>query len=95
MQRGKDKRLNFQMVKKSPPAVTATVKIVSRPIGSEVIIANRSYGITPLTLNLPPGNYLLGVVHRGYRTFYQDIRLKPGKNPSVLARLKQKDKVDN
>ena len=64
------------------------VDIVSRPLSAKVFIDGQYVGPTPLTLDLDPGTYSLEIRHRGYIPYRQDMRIRPGGNSPLMARLR-------
>ncbi len=62
-----------------------TLDIVSKPLNAKVFINGEYIGRTPLHKRLRPDRYSVELRHRGYRPYYQKIRVAPGTDVSVHA----------
>jgi TonB family protein len=69
-----------------PPA-PATVVITSDPPGARVIVGKKERGVTPFRFTQSPGKASISVEKDGYKPFRKDLRLQPGKQETVEARL--------
>lgn len=65
----------------------ATVMIRSDPPGARVIVGKKERGVTPYRLTLPAGKASITVEKDGFKPFRKDLRLSPGKQETVEARL--------
>lgn len=63
------------------------LSILSTPDGAAVTIDNRPMGVTPITVELPPGSHHLHLHLTGYRDQQQDIVLEARKPQDVVLRL--------
>lgn len=67
--------------------LNGTLKISSEPVGGEVYINGSYKGITPLTLELYPGDYTVEIKKEGYESYTEKTRVLPGKTTSITATL--------
>lgn len=94
--------INAARVELKPPPPgpgTANVEIISTPPGADVILILRSedsdgqpkeYGLTPTTVNVPAGKYLINLEMSGYRYFQREVTLKEGETRKVNAKLQKR-----
>jgi hypothetical protein len=74
----------LEELKKAPAAVNVT----SVPAGAEVSLDGTAQpGITPVTVNIPPGTHRLGVALKGYDKFETDVTVTPGQKLDQNAEL--------
>jgi hypothetical protein len=83
----------------SPGPGTANIEITSTPPGADIILIERSedsdgrpqqYGLTPKTVNVPAGKYLINLEMSGYGYFQREVTLKEGETMKVNASLKKR-----
>jgi hypothetical protein len=72
-----------------PPASASTgaLNVDSRPTGASVTINGRASGKTPLTLDLPPGEYQVLMTMPGFRNFATTVRVVAGERVRAAASL--------
>jgi serine/threonine-protein kinase len=63
-----------RMVKPSTGTAAETrVSVLTTPMGASVYINGKSYGVTPMTVSLPPAHYRILLRKEGYREIKDDI----------------------
>ena len=81
------------------PASGGTIEIKSTPSGAAIFLvpigedeagAPQQYGLTPATINVPPGKYLINLEVSGYKAFQKSITAEQGKTMTVNATLKKR-----
>jgi formylglycine-generating enzyme required for sulfatase activity len=76
---------------KSDKAATGSIKVKSTPAGAAVYVNGAPKGSTPISINgLSPGNVGLKVVHDGYESVEDSVKIEAGKDESMnytLARV--------
>ena len=78
----KSKTVNITLV-----LLNGTLKISSEPSGAEVYVNTSYRGITPLTLELPPGEYTIEIKKEGYAPYTEKARILPGEATEVITTL--------
>ena len=66
---------------------TGTLSVDAEPVGCTVSINHTQRGTTPLTLELPPGDYGVAVRHEGYRPEYRRATVEEGMRRSIHLEL--------
>jgi hypothetical protein len=61
--------------------------ITTDPSGALIYIDGVYRGTSPLTLELDPGTYTVGVEKPNYKTAYETVTLNPGESRSILVKL--------
>lgn len=90
-----DEKLNqanarLSELKKTPGSVVVS----STPPGADVALDGAAQpGMTPITLNAPPGTHHISVALKGYETYEADVSVKPGQKVDQKAELKEKAAV--
>lgn len=67
----------------------AQLSVTSSPSGARVIINHKSYGNTPLHLELDPGKVTVSLSKSGYQDYRQTVTLTSGKTRKVAANLQR------
>lgn len=65
----------------------ATLGIDSTPSGAAVRIENIDVGLTPVTVERPPGSYHVALLQAGYRPYETTMKVAPGQHADVRAAL--------
>jgi hypothetical protein len=73
-------------VKSTPPGAG----VVLVPVGEGGADPPQSYGVTPATVRVAPGKYLLNLEMSGYKPFQQRITVEEGKTIPINATLKKR-----
>ena len=74
-------------------ATTSSLKVSSKPVGARVSVAGKSRGKTPLTLELPFGDYEVRVEYPGFATQSRVVKLIGAKPISLDVVLESLDQV--
>ncbi len=77
-----------KQAKKTETALT----IRSNIYHDDVVIDGKSYGPTPLSLNLPNGTYHISVTRNGFKTWQQSVQLKGG-DRTIWAQMQRNIKL--
>ncbi len=64
-----------------------TLDIVSKPLNAKVFINGKYFGKTPLNVKLRPEKYSIELRHKGFKPYYQEIKIRPGAHVPVRADL--------
>jgi TonB family protein len=70
----------------APPA-SATLSVISDPSGARVTLGQKSLGVTPLRVQVPPGAVKVAIDKEGFLPWHGDLTLRTGATESVRARL--------
>jgi len=71
-----------------------SILVKSTPSGAEILIDNKSYGKTPLTIqNFNKGEYIITASLKGYILYSKKIKITEGKNNSFSITLQKKGKT--
>ncbi|WP_232054710.1 PEGA domain-containing protein [Thermococcus sp. 2319x1] len=65
-----------------------TLKIFSDPSGAEVYVNDSYKGTTSITLELPPGTYVVRLTKEGYQEYTATVTISAGETKTVSATLK-------
>lgn len=65
----------------------ATLAVASNIPGASVRLGREPLGLTPVTVQRPPGPYRVLVEKRGFEPYTSDVRLSPGETTSLSAQL--------
>lgn len=75
--------------KEPPPATTATVSLRSEPLGARVLVDGTERGLTPLELELPPGEHTIAFDKPGFVAQEQKLTVEAGAaqelSPTLVA----------
>lgn len=73
----------------SPTTVptTGTISISSSPIGGSVYVDNTYYGITPVSVQVPPGTHTVMVRMEGYQDAATTTEVTAGQSSTVVVSL--------
>jgi len=63
------------------------LNVDSRPSGASVTINGKASGRTPLTIDLPPGEYQVLMAMPGFRNFATTVRVVAGERVRAAASL--------
>jgi hypothetical protein len=66
-----------------PLVTTGKVLITSSPVQAEVYINNQLYGLTPQSLDIPPGTYTVQLMSGGYKPFNQQVAVTAGSTTEI------------
>jgi len=66
---------------------TGALNVDSRPSGASVTINGKASGKTPLTIDLPPGDYQVLMTLAGFRNFATTVRVVAGERVRAAASL--------
>jgi hypothetical protein len=66
-----------------PLITTGKVLINSSPVQAEVHINNQLYGLTPQSLDIPPGTYTVQLMSGGYKPFNQQVAVTAGSTTEI------------
>jgi hypothetical protein len=69
------------------PAATGSLNVDSRPTGANVAINGKPSGTTPLTIDLPPGEYRVLMTMSGFRNFATTVRVVAGERARAAYSL--------
>jgi hypothetical protein len=70
-----------------PAASAGALNVDSRPTGASVTINGKASGKTPLTIDLPPGDYQILMTLPGFRNFTTTVRVVAGERVRAAASL--------
>lgn len=70
--------------KEPPPPAPASVSVRTEPLGARVVVDGSERGLTPQTVELPPGEHTVAVDKPGFVAQQQTITVEPG-TPQELA----------
>jgi hypothetical protein len=65
----------------------ATVRIEANQARAVVMVDGRDVGLAPVRLTRPAGSYQLQILKHGFVTYETSLRLTPGQNTQLTARL--------
>jgi hypothetical protein len=72
----------------APAATSGSLFVDSRPAGAEVAIDGKPSGVTPLMIGaIPPGDYVVTIILKGYRPFSTTVRVVAGERARAAASL--------
>ncbi len=88
---GKEHRLDARLEHIDTPVqrepVEGTLSVVSKPLNAKVFVDGTYFGKTPVNVKLRPGRYSIELRHKGFKPYYQEIKVRPGDHVPVRARL--------
>ena len=74
---------------KAPLTGPASLQVVSRPAGAEVIVDGKSVGRTPLSMEMSPGSHDIRLSLPGFKGWATTVDVKPGVTTRVSGSLEQ------
>jgi hypothetical protein len=78
------------VVEEKPPLTgPASLQVVSRPAGAEVIVDGKSVGRTPLSMEMSPGSHEVRLSLPGFKGWATTVDVKPGITTRVSGSLEQ------
>ncbi len=78
------------VVEEKPPLTgPASLQVVSRPAGAEVIVDGKSVGRTPLSMEMSPGSHDVRLSLPGFKGWATSVDVKPGVTTRVSGSLEQ------
>lgn len=67
----------------------ASLQVLSRPVGAEVIVDGKSVGRTPLSMEMNPGAHEVRLSLPGFKGWATNVDVKPGVTTRVSGSLEQ------
>ena len=78
------------VVEEKPPLTgPASLQVVSRPAGAEVIVDGKSVGRTPLSMEMSPGAHEIRLSLPGFKEWATNVNVKAGTTTRVSGSLEQ------
>lgn len=72
---------------KAPEAITGTVAVTSSPLGADIEIDGRNYGVTPRNIDIIIGKHEITLSKKDYRPHKETFEVREDRNTEVSATL--------